>query len=245
MFDTCHLVHPSKSDTNCAQNKMFYKSVSAENITDYDRWFDRMWKPKSISRISPMFRSYLFLFFDFISFVWWYCWSFLLAFFVCRASSEFHNSMILSIKNCNKTTHSSQILALNSLQLGFHWIFSLSSLEFVQGEIQRPHTPNFVQKMSKNYTPKFAVEVCTLICSLVSHSVPVFDYYIPQWLRYARTSRYWCANTFTCKIIRLYLKAIIIYLHFARINSIECMGWRVGWLLFHRKLEYINVIKTG
>lgn len=50
------------------QNKMFYKSVSAENISDYDFWFDRMWKPKpkSISRINPMLLRYLFLSFDFI-----------------------------------------------------------------------------------------------------------------------------------------------------------------------------------
>lgn len=148
---------------------------------------------------------------------------FFFGFFVCcRASSEFHNSMILSIKNCNKTTHSSQILGLNSLQLGFHWIISFSSLEFVQGEIQRPHTPNAVQKMCKNYTPKFALLFHTL------YRCPIIITY-RQWLRYARTSRYWCANTFTCKIIRLYLKAIIIYLHFSRINSM-LNAW-AGWLV--------------
>lgn len=45
--------------------------------------------------------------------------------------------------------------------------------------------------------------------------------------------RLMCENAFACKIIRLYLKAIIIYLHLVSFRCIGC----------YRKLEYINVIK--
>lgn len=47
--------------------------------------------------------------------------------------------------------------------------------------------------------------------------------------------RLMCENAFACKIIRLYLKAIIIYLHLVSFRCIGC----------YRKLEYINVIKKN